>query len=271
MDASRSVRINGFRRSKEFIKNVLKGIKISQRDVHIGLIRYSSKADLIFGFEDHYTHSSIDAAIHATKYIRGGTWTHMALSLARTRLFALKPRGSSRSNIARFLILLTDGMSKDVKLTAKESTALKKEGVHIVVVAIGYRVNKSELLSIASRPEDVIRVKSFERLKNIVESVRDKVCGGTLLIFWLPIDIALSFDQDMIEYAGKILFYARAPLVRKVEKRFVKYRFRPFFSLPPPDPQASLNSFLSATKLSAMTRYTAKARKETIDRCMYLF
>lgn len=194
MDASRSVRINGFRRSKEFIETVLKGIKISKKDVHIGLIRYSSKADLIFGFEDHYTHNSIETAIRATKYIRGGTSTHMALSLARTRLFALKPEGSSRPSIAKFLVLLTDGISADVELTAKESSALKNEGVHVVVVAIGHRVNKKELVSIASRPQDVIRVSSFAWLKFIVESVRDRVCGGTLLI--LPITHSFNPTDD---------------------------------------------------------------------------
>lgn len=179
VDASRSVRINGFRRSKEFIENVLKGLSISQDGVHIGLIRFGTRSDVIFGFEDHFTYSSIAAAIKTMKYTRGGTRTYLALSQARTSLFA----GSSRQNIAKFLIVLTDGMSRNVELTAQEARALKNEDVHVVVVAVGRTVHRKELVSMASRQQDIIRVRSYASLGNIVKNIQDRVCNGEFQFF----------------------------------------------------------------------------------------
>lgn len=186
VDSSRSVHIAGVRRSKEFILKVLKGIPISQDGVHIGLIRFSTKSDLIFGFRDHFTYSSVTAAIKKMKYSRGGTRTYAALSQARTDLFASPPAGSSRPNIAKFLIVLTDGMSTNVKLTIQEARALKSEGVHIVAVGIGSTVNRKELLGIASRPRDIIRVRSYSNLVKIVDDVRERICTGELVLSLLP-------------------------------------------------------------------------------------
>lgn len=182
------MRINGFRRSKEFIENVLKGLSISQDGVHIGLIRFGTRSDVIFGLEDHFTYSSIAAAIKTMKYTGGGTRTYLALSQARTSLFA----GSSRQNIAKFLIVLTDGMSTNVELTAQEARALKNEGVHVVVVAVGRTVYRRELVSMASRRQDIIRVRSYASLGNIVKNIQDRVCNGESRSLFLRIFAAAA-------------------------------------------------------------------------------
>lgn len=156
---------------------VLKGMSISQDAVHIGMIRFSTRSDLIFGFNDHYTTSSVAAAIKAMEFVRGGTRTYLALAKARISLFALTPEGSSRPNIAKFLIVLTDGMSTNVERTASEARALKNEGVHIIVVAVGLTHHRKELISLASRPQDIIRARSYWNLGNIVKAVQQRVCG----------------------------------------------------------------------------------------------
>ena len=178
VDISSSVRINGFRRSKEFFKKVLNRFPISERGVHAGLIHFSSTAHLIFGFDEHYTLSDVENAVDRTKYRKGGTRTDKALKLARTRLFALPPEGSSRRNIPRFLVVTTDGISMRPSTTGLEAQALKNEGVHIIVVGVGFRTHMKELRAIASRPQDVIKVRSFAYMERIVENVRSAICQG---------------------------------------------------------------------------------------------
>lgn len=180
VDASTSVRGAGFRKSKDFIKFVLQRFKISQTGIHVGLIRYSSSATVIFDFEEHYTNNDINTAIDRMEYVRGGTRTDRALRLARNKLFLEKPDGTSRPNIPKFLVVMTDGISKWPKITTLEANALKKNGVHIVVVGVGRLLGKKELVSIASSPEDVITATSFAALKKIVAVTKEKVCGGEL-------------------------------------------------------------------------------------------
>lgn len=176
VDSSASVGSNGFRRSKEFIKNVLRRFKISSEGTHVGLIRFSTKATKIFGFEQYFSQSEVEDAIDKMRYKRGGTSTEKALNMARNDLFLEKPEGTSRPNIPRFVVLLTDGMSLDPKVTVKEAELLKQKGVFITVVAIGRSINRRELINIASSPRNVITVASFAYLKKIVLITKQKVC-----------------------------------------------------------------------------------------------
>lgn len=181
MDASTSVRGSGFRKAKDFIKFVLQRFKISQTGIHIGLIRFSSSAHVIFNFEEHYTNNGINTAIDRMEYVKGATRTDRALRLARNKLFLEKSEGgTSRPNIPKFLVLMTDGISRWPKITTLEADALKKQGVHVVVVGVGRLLARNELESMASSPQDVITATSFAALKKIVVVTKEKVCGGKL-------------------------------------------------------------------------------------------
>lgn len=180
IDASRSVKGGGFRKSKDFIKFVLQRFKISELGIHVGLIRFSTTVKMIFNFEEYYTIEEINAAIDSMEYVQGATFTDRALRLARTKLFLEKPLGSARPLIPKFLVVMTDGISKNVRVTAMEAKALKDNGVHIIVVGVGRRLARKELINIASSPQDVITATSFRTLKKIVSVAKEKVCGGKL-------------------------------------------------------------------------------------------
>lgn len=178
IDASTSVRGSGFRKSKDFIKFVLQRFKISELGIHVGLIRFSTTARVIFNFEEYYTNGDINAAVDSMRYVKGGTYTDRALRLARTKLFLEKPLGSSRPLIPKFLVVMTDGISKNTRITAMEAKVLKERGVHIIVVGVGRNLARKELINIASSPQDVITATSFRALKKIVVVAKEKVCGG---------------------------------------------------------------------------------------------
>ena len=182
VDSSGSVQSSGFGRAKHFIKFVLQKFKISESDIHIALIRFSTRASSIFEFEDYYTHRDINAAINRMKWVRGGTSTDRALRLARNKMFLEKPDGMSRVGVPKFLVVMTDGISSKPRLTALEADALKKKGVHIMVVAVGPRISLRQVLAIASSPNDVVTVRSFSRLRRIVAITKERVCGGEIIV-----------------------------------------------------------------------------------------
>lgn len=177
VDSSRSVGQSGFRKSKEFIKFLLQKFKISQTDIHVALTRFSSRANTIFGFEDYFTHSDVNAAIDRMKWVKGGTRTDHALRLARNKMFLEKPAGMSRPGVPKFLMVMTDGISSNPKITALEAAELKKRGIHIMVVAVGHNFYMTEALSIASSSRDVVTARSFSRLRRIVVAARERFCG----------------------------------------------------------------------------------------------
>ena len=135
---------------------------------------------MIFNFEEYYTNGDINAAIDSMEYVKGATNTDKALRLARNKLFLEKPLGSARPLIPKFLVVMTDGISKNTTITAMEAKSLKDNGVHIIVVGVGLNLARKELINIASSPQDVITATSFRALKKIVAVAKEKVCGGKL-------------------------------------------------------------------------------------------
>ena len=146
----------------------------------MALIRFSTRANTIFGFEDYFTHSDVNAAIDRMKWVKGGTRTDRALRLARNKMFLEKPAGMSRPGVPKFLMVMTDGISSNLNLTALEAAELKKRGIHIMVVAVGYNFYMREALAIASSSRDVVTARSFSRLRRIVVDARERFCGGKI-------------------------------------------------------------------------------------------
>lgn len=73
---------------------------------------------------------------------------------------------------------MIDGILRNLIMIVKEVIELKKKGVYIVVVGVGFMWKRSEFLSIVSFCWDVIIIWLFKILKRIVVIIKEKVCGG---------------------------------------------------------------------------------------------
>lgn len=212
IDASGSMGDAGFAKAKRFIKALIASFKVSNKGTHVGLIRYSTQANVIFDFNQHFSHDAVDEAIDNVEFTEGGTKTELALQLARTRLYS--KRGGSRSSPAIFklFILLTDGRSENPKAVAQEAKLLKDNGVHVMAVGIGKYTNQKELQSIATSKSDVIGVVSFRELMIRMNEIKDKLCEGNCMLYLLILsctshtDVYLSFPSFLHIIQFNILF-----------------------------------------------------------------
>jgi len=95
--------------------------------------------------------SLIDAANALTTWVAAGT-TNMAeaLRVANDRMFTRA--NGDRSNIANFLVIITDGLSDNRTATVAEAERLRAAGVVVVAVGVGTSFNVVELELIASHP-----------------------------------------------------------------------------------------------------------------------
>lgn len=176
IDSSGSVTGPGFQQAKRFVKAMISRFDVSRRKAHVGVIRYASHAQLMFRLDKYFSAESLARAVDDIAYIQGGTRTHVALKIARESLFTVE--GGARPTISKFMVLLTDGASENSRLVAEEASKLKKTGVYVVAVGIGTSVNRRELKTIASSPDDVINVRSFNSLMERVTEIRERVCNG---------------------------------------------------------------------------------------------
>lgn len=178
VDSSGSLGESNFQEAKNFVWTVIRNFEISNNDTRIGVIRYSTRASVIFDFQFSADNNILllKEIIDNIPYAEGETKTERALQLALTDLFSAK--GVSRPDVPKILVVMTFGKSDNALGVARASMALKENDVTVLSVGIGEEVDMEELLLMASTAEDVITVNSFTALKKRVARIRDKVCDG---------------------------------------------------------------------------------------------
>jgi len=176
MDSS-SISADDFQEAKSFVWSAIKNFKISSNDTRVGIIRFSTVANVIFDFQFSADNNilRLEEVVDNIVLAEGSdTNTERALQLARTDLFSAK--GGSRPDVPKILVVITGGKSENILAVARASMALKENHVTIVVVGIGDEVNIEELLTMASSADDVILLRTFKELKKCVSRIKDIVC-----------------------------------------------------------------------------------------------
>lgn len=178
IDASGSMGDEDFAKAKRFVKALTASFKVSYKGTHVGVIRYSTQAKVMFNFNSYFTHDEVNDAIDDIEYIEGGTRTELALHLARTELFSESGGYRPPQDIFKIFILMTDGRSESRRRVAKEAKLLKQRGVHVLAVGVGRSTNQKELETIATSKSDVIGVSSFRELMIRMNEIKDKLCDS---------------------------------------------------------------------------------------------
>lgn len=76
-----------------------------------------------------------------------------------------------RPGVPRVGVIITDGMSKNPRDTAKESELARTEGIKLYAVGVSNLIAENELKSIASNGTRVLSVSSFDQLKHVFSSL----------------------------------------------------------------------------------------------------
>lgn len=129
-------------------------------------------------------------------------------------------QNGARKDAIKIAVVTTDGETnpggsdsytaeEGKRMTLIQARRAKDNGVHIFAVGVGNKVNDEELLGIASGPEAVIRVNTYEELRKneLQDKLRDLTCeaGGKTTLPPLPpetdckkkkADIIFAIDQS---------------------------------------------------------------------------
>ncbi|KAK3083273.1 hypothetical protein FSP39_018154 [Pinctada imbricata] len=85
-------------------------------------------------------------------------------------------RKQGRKGAPKIGLLLTDAASTNPGMTQAEADLAKLEGVTMLTVGIGNRVNIGELGNIATKGKQIINVPSYEQLETILPELRHMIC-----------------------------------------------------------------------------------------------
>uniref|UniRef100_A0A667I9L9 Collagen type VI alpha 5 chain n=1 Tax=Lynx canadensis TaxID=61383 RepID=A0A667I9L9_LYNCA len=171
IDGSTSINRTGFEQMKEFILAVTEMFSIGPDKVQVGAVQYSDKIKVEFHINDNSNNVDLRKAVLNIKQLNGNTDTGKALDFMLQIIKEGKKRRTS--SVPNYLIVLTDGKSRDEVL--KPAERLRAEQITIHAVGIG-EANKEELQQIAGEEERVNFGQNFDSLKRIKNEVVRRIC-----------------------------------------------------------------------------------------------
>lgn len=177
LDKSSSIGLENFQFVKDFMLEIVDTFPLALDKVQLRLSTFNSIVENIFELNESATLplEDIRNKISAIKYTGRGTLTGDGLEDVLENAIN-KP--SNRQDVKDFVLLVTDGRSKQEIKIRRIVSALKKKNVRILTIGVGDKIRRQELAAIASDPKDenVRMAKDFSELVNQVSWVLSTQC-----------------------------------------------------------------------------------------------
>ena len=181
LDSSGSIGSSNFVQVREFVLKSVAGLKIGPNDNQVGVILFSYSASVEFYLNSYSNSTELLTAIRNIMFTDGGTNTADGLYTLINEGYTTQ-RGArlSSASVSRLAIVMTDGRSSSFRRTIQAAKAVHSFEPSIFVFAIGVtnNINFQELNAIASQPEYVSTISSFNSndLQGIQEQQTYELC-----------------------------------------------------------------------------------------------
>lgn len=171
LDASKSLGLDNYEKMKGFVKRLLDGTDIDNGDVRVGIVSYSTKANVEFMLNSYNTKADVFDAVNSMSWKYGSTNTADGLRAMREEIFYSEDNGD-RHGVPKICILITDGVSNiNSRRTIPEAEYAKASGIHIFAIGIGLK-DQSEINEMAKPAStNAFAVRTFDELKDLDEKV----------------------------------------------------------------------------------------------------
>ncbi|PFX30926.1 Matrilin-4 [Stylophora pistillata] len=163
LDSSSSIESGSYIDMKKFINEVIDHFKVSPKDTHVGVVSFSTQARTEISFTSKQTVDAIKSSVLNISY-HGGS-TRIDLGLIKTYAELFSAQGGMRTNMARVLLVITDGKSQDGESETKQQAQyLKDDGILIFALGIGSGIKMTELKSMVSMEHYVFLFSSVRQM-----------------------------------------------------------------------------------------------------------
>ncbi|XP_056003035.1 cartilage matrix protein-like isoform X1 [Ostrea edulis] len=192
LDSSGSETSRGFKTQLAFISNFTSNFEVGPDKAQFAAVTFSTSVYKNFYLNEHQDQASVLDAINKIAYRDGETYTDLGLNYVRQNV--LTDIHGSRSNVAKYVIVLTDGRSNDNSRTVNAASALHKvPNVTVIAIGIGKAIDMNELHIIATDRNHTFVVNNFDLLHTLEVELVDKTCT---LCGDYPADIAFLIDSS---------------------------------------------------------------------------
>ncbi len=171
LDGSESANAKDFENMKDIMELVIDKFEIGPDKQRVAVVQYGTDPNEEFSLNTFDDKAVLLQEIRNIKQMNGKTYTGKALTEV-LQSFDISKGG--RSNALKFLIVLTDGESRDD--VAEPAKVLRDSSININ--AIGMRhANRSQILAIAGSHDGVFFEDAVASLKELSNDILLKICN----------------------------------------------------------------------------------------------
>ena len=135
---------------------------------------YYAEEALSFADSTHLSKAALRAKIAGIEYMGGQTYTHKAMEMA---LDIFDVDGRQTWDVAKFLVVLTDGNSNNAYRVHYVVPWLIRMDVQLVAIGVGSAVNADKLRLLAGGDAAIVfAVDSFDQLDSLVPKMAEMLC-----------------------------------------------------------------------------------------------
>ena len=132
MDSSGSIGSYNWSVSLQFVIDVMKGLKISSKGTHVGVVIYSTMVAACFGLKEYDSVDDIEPAVFNLEYMAGLTNTADGIMVMHNIFTA---DGRDKNDATRIGVVITDGQSNvDQQRTIPEAEDAQQDDIEMFAV-----------------------------------------------------------------------------------------------------------------------------------------
>ncbi len=200
IDSSGSIDAGDFEILKDFVRNLIKRLPISQDETRVALISFNTNAKILIDLNNGTSFQILNETINILDNKAGGdTYTDRALKIANEDILnEMNGMRSINKAVPKVVIVITDGESNKRNETIFEANRIKERGINVISIGIG-KANPQELNSIASTPNDQYYVSDFSKIFEILAVQSITVCYQPAQIP-CKLEIDSQVEKDSYKY-----------------------------------------------------------------------
>lgn len=187
IDSSYEVDQGDYKRQKEFIKSLLRGLDMSTESSRAALITYGDHSSIASRFIGLQSLDDFDKSVDNASYIGGDRRIDNALKMVARLL------NEAEAASSKLVIFLTGGKQSSSGGSLNDAVEpLRQSGAKTFVIAIGKQPDVQQLRPLVASPNDVLTVITFKDLNSqtsrIASHVREKAGKGRNNVFFSGFD-----------------------------------------------------------------------------------
>ena len=187
LDGSGSIGSTDFSQVRQFEHDFVEQLTVGPQDNQVGTIVFSTASEVVFYLNTYDNSNDVLNQILAIPYPGGSTNT--ADGLCKLVRYGFADGNGARpasGAVFRIAIVMTDGRSNEESSECQWNTLQAAEAVHeldppvlVYVIGVTDSVNVDELNAIATSPDFVTHISSFDPhiIQEVQESHTDEVCN----------------------------------------------------------------------------------------------